>query len=145
MLRFDSGKLSTQRLEVEGPDLRLFAEGSIDLRQKPNALDAEIALFLFRQLDWALVKIPIVSQLLLGENKNLVAAYFQLVGSWQEPVAKRAAAAHGEGHRRWRHPRGHSARDDRGHEGDRRAAAAVGVGQRARDARPRRAAPPAGS
>jgi hypothetical protein len=88
VLRFSSGKVSTQALEIEGPDLRLFASGEIDLRQKPNALDAEIALFLFRQLDWALVKIPIVSQLLLGENKNLVAAYFRLVGSWQEPVAK---------------------------------------------------------
>jgi hypothetical protein len=88
VLGFTSGKVSTQRLDIEGPDLRLFASGSIDLSQKPNALDAEIALFLFRQLDWALVKIPIVSQLLLGENKNLVAAYFRLVGSWQEPVAK---------------------------------------------------------
>lgn len=86
-LRFAFGSVSTQALEIEGPDLRMFAEGEIDLREKPNRLRAEIALFLFRQLDWALVKIPILNELLLGENKNLVAAYFRLVGTWQEPVA----------------------------------------------------------
>jgi hypothetical protein len=86
-LRFENGVVSSDALEIEGPDLRMFADGSIDLRDKPYPLDAEIALFLFRQLDWALVKIPIISTLLLGENQNLVAAYFQLVGTWQQPVA----------------------------------------------------------
>jgi hypothetical protein len=87
-LRFSSGTLSTQALEVEGPDLRLFAAGEIGLQDKPNPLRAELALFLFRQLDWALVKIPILNELLLGENKNLVAAYFELMGTWQEPIAQ---------------------------------------------------------
>jgi hypothetical protein len=87
-LRFETGRVSTQALDVEGPDLRMFAAGEIDLREKPNPLRAEIALFLFRQLDWALVKIPILSQLLLGENQNLVAAYFQLGGTWQQPLAE---------------------------------------------------------
>jgi hypothetical protein len=86
-LRFETGVIASDALEVEGPDLRMFAAGRIDLREKPNPLEAEIALFLFRQLDWALVKIPIISQLLLGENQNLVAAYFHLVGTWQKPVA----------------------------------------------------------
>ena len=87
-LRFAMGTVSTQALEVEGPDLRLFAAGEIDLRERPNPLRAELALFLFRQLDWALVKIPILNELLLGENKNLVAAYFRLMGTWQEPEAR---------------------------------------------------------
>ena len=87
-LAFAAGTVSTQALEVEGPDLRLFAAGEIGLQQTPNPLRAELALFLFRQLDWALVKIPILNELLLGENKNLVAAYFELMGTWQEPVAQ---------------------------------------------------------
>ena len=86
-LHFANGTVSTQALEVEGPDLRLFAAGEIGLAETPNPLRAELALFLFRQLDWALVKIPILNELLLGENKNLVAAYFKLVGTWQDPVA----------------------------------------------------------
>jgi hypothetical protein len=87
-LSFTTGTVSTQALEVEGPDLRLFAAGEIGLQDKPNPLRAELALFLFRQLDWALVKIPILNELLLGENKNLVAAYFKLMGTWQQPVAQ---------------------------------------------------------
>jgi len=87
-LEFESGKLSTEALEFEGPDLRMFAAGEIDMRSTPHPLDAEVALFLFRQLDWALVKIPILSDLLLGENRNLVAAYFRLVGTWEKPEAK---------------------------------------------------------
>jgi hypothetical protein len=87
-LTFEAGTVSTQGLEVEGPDLRLFAAGEIGLQDKPNPLRAELALFLFRQLDWALVKIPILNELLLGENKNLVAAYFKLMGTWQEPIAQ---------------------------------------------------------
>jgi hypothetical protein len=86
-LHFANGTVSTPALEVEGPDLRLFAAGEIGLADTPNPLRAELALFLFRQLDWALIKIPILNELLLGENKNLVAAYFKLVGTWQEPVA----------------------------------------------------------
>jgi hypothetical protein len=86
-LEFASGKLSTEALELEGPDLRMFASGEIDMRSTPHPLDAEVALFLFRQLDWALVKIPILSDLLLGENRNLVAAYFRLVGTWEKPEA----------------------------------------------------------
>ena len=87
-LTFTAGTVSTQALEVEGPDMRLFAAGEIGLQDKPNPLRAELALFLFRQLDWALVKIPILNELLLGENKNLVAAYFKLMGTWQQPVAQ---------------------------------------------------------
>jgi hypothetical protein len=86
-LAFEAGKLSTEALELEGPDLRMFASGEIDMRSTPHPLDAEVALFLFRQLDWALVKIPILSDLLLGENRNLVAAYFRLVGTWEQPKA----------------------------------------------------------
>jgi hypothetical protein len=81
------GVLSSEGVELDGPDLRLFASGSIDLRQAPAALDAEVVLFLFRQLDRALELIPLVNVLLLGENQNLLAAYFELVGTWDEPIA----------------------------------------------------------
>lgn len=87
-LAFENGMVSTDALELEGPDLRMFGSGRIELGAAPHKLRAEIALFLFRQLDWALVKIPILSDLLLGENQNLVAAYFKLVGTWEDPEAK---------------------------------------------------------
>jgi hypothetical protein len=81
------GQLSSDALKLDGPDLRLFASGSIDMRESPYALDVEVVLFLFRQLDRALELIPLLNVLLLGENENLLAAYFELVGTWDQPVA----------------------------------------------------------
>lgn len=83
----DHGRLETDGLDIVGPDIRLFASGSLDLSKSPHAVDAEVALFLFRQVDRALELIPIVNVLLLGENQNLLAAYFQLTGTWEKPVA----------------------------------------------------------
>jgi hypothetical protein len=86
-LELERGVLRTSDLEIEGPDVRMFASGSLDLSQSPPPLDAEIVLFLFRQFDRALELIPILNVLLLGDNQNLVAAYFELTGTWSEPVA----------------------------------------------------------
>jgi hypothetical protein len=84
-LSLENGRLSTDALDIEGPDVRLFVSGSLDLSRSPHEVDAELALFLFRQVDRALELIPIVNVLLLGENQNLIAAYFQLSGTWEEP------------------------------------------------------------
>jgi len=84
-LSFEKGRLSTNALDIEGPDVRLFVSGSLDLSHSPHAVDAELALFLFRQVDRALELIPIVNVLLLGANENLIAAYFQLSGTWEKP------------------------------------------------------------
>ncbi|MDH3519384.1 MAG: hypothetical protein OEM49_02925 [Myxococcales bacterium] len=86
-LSLERGYLSTDALEIDGPDVRLFASGGLDLAHPPHPIDAEVVLFLFRQLDRALDKIPLLNVLLLGDNKNLVAAYFGLVGPWEAPVA----------------------------------------------------------
>jgi hypothetical protein len=86
-MALSQGVLSSEALELDGPDLRLFASGAIDLREQPAALDLEVVLFLFRQLDRAIELIPLVNVLLLGENENLLAAYFELVGTWEEPIA----------------------------------------------------------
>jgi hypothetical protein len=84
----EQGQISTDALDVDGPDVRMFASGGVDLSSPPYALDAELALFLFRRIDWALGKIPILNALLLGEHQNLVAAYFRLMGSWKQPEAR---------------------------------------------------------
>jgi hypothetical protein len=44
-----------------------------------------VALFLFRKLDRALGKIPILNQLLLGTDASLVASYYQVTGPWGNP------------------------------------------------------------
>jgi hypothetical protein len=84
---FEDGVAKTDALEIDGPDLRLFASGDVDLARAPHDMQAEVVLFLFRPIDRALVNIPILNDLLLGDNENLLAAYFEIVGPWQDPVA----------------------------------------------------------
>jgi hypothetical protein len=86
-LEFADGGMSTTSFSLDGPDLRVFASGTLDLLRPPHRVDAQVALFLFRQIDKVLEKIPIVNVLLLGTNDNLVGAHFTLTGPWDDPDA----------------------------------------------------------
>jgi hypothetical protein len=82
------GRVVTDALSVDGPDARAFARGGVRIGEKPHLLEVELVLFLFRNVDWVLDKIPIVNFLLLGPNRNLLAAHYQISGSWEEPSAR---------------------------------------------------------
>ncbi len=88
VLRFRDEELSTDELSIDGPDLRVVASGSLGLVEESHPIRAEVALFLFRQLDRAVGSIPVVSLLLLGPDQNLLAAYFKLSGPWREPRSR---------------------------------------------------------
>jgi len=87
VLEFDDGHMSTTAFSLDGPDLRVFATGEVDVLRPPHVVDAQVALFLFRQIDLILEKIPIVNFLLLGTNDNLIGAHFRLAGPWADPEA----------------------------------------------------------
>ena len=87
-LAAEEGVVRTEALELDGPDVRLFASGSLDIGHAPHPLEAEMAVFLFRQVDRAIGRIPIVRDLLLGESENLLAAYYQIEGPWDAPTAR---------------------------------------------------------
>jgi len=86
-LEFEDGVMTTTGFSLDGPDLRVFASGDLDLLREPHPVDAQVALFLFRQVDVILEKIPIVNFLLLGANDNLIGAHFRLSGPWEDPKA----------------------------------------------------------
>jgi hypothetical protein len=88
LLEFEQGRLQTDSFKLEGPDVRAFASGTLDVGREPHPLDAEVVLFLFRPIDSVLDKIPLVNLLLLGSNENLVAAHFELEGPWSDPKAQ---------------------------------------------------------
>ncbi len=88
LLEFEQGQLQTDGFELEGPDVRAFASGSVDVGREPHAVDAEVVLFLFRPVDSVLDKIPLLNLVLLGSNENLVAAHFELKGPWSDPKAQ---------------------------------------------------------
>jgi hypothetical protein len=87
-LELDQGRLQTEGFKLEGPDVRAFASGSLDFGSELHALDAEVSLFLFRPIDSVIEKIPLLNLLLLGSNENLVAAHFELGGTWDDPKAR---------------------------------------------------------
>jgi hypothetical protein len=87
-LEFEQGQLQSDSFKLEGPDVRTFASGTIDVGHEPHPLDVEVVLFLFRPVDSVLDKIPLVNLLLLGTNENLVAAHFELKGPWDDPQAQ---------------------------------------------------------
>jgi hypothetical protein len=84
-LEFENGTMTTTGFTLDGPDLRVFASGTLDVLRPPNVVDAQVALFLFRQIDKVIEKIPIVNMLLLGTNDNLIGAHFKLTGPWEGP------------------------------------------------------------
>jgi antitoxin (DNA-binding transcriptional repressor) of toxin-antitoxin stability system len=88
VLEFSDGLMRTRSFSLDGPDARVLVEGEVDLAHPPHVVRAEVALFLFRQLDNALGKIPLLGTLLLGSNEGMMAAYFELSGPWAEPEAK---------------------------------------------------------
>lgn len=86
-LELEQGRLHSDELTLEGPDVRAVASGNVDLADPEHPLDVEVVLFLFRPVDAVLEKIPVVNFILLGENENLIAAHFDLRGPWRDPTS----------------------------------------------------------
>lgn len=87
LLSLGGGWLDSPSLTLDGPDARAFASGKVSIGEPPHQLDVELVLFLFRNVDRVLDKIPIVNFVLLGPNRNLVAAHYALAGSLEQPKA----------------------------------------------------------
>ncbi len=87
-LEFHDGTMQTEAFSLEGPELGVLASGGVELMSKDKHMDVKVALFLFPTLDRVLGKIPILSQILLGTDANLVATYFHVTGPWRDPEVK---------------------------------------------------------
>ena len=85
---FQDGVMRTDAFLLDGPDLRIFASGKVNVASEPNDMDVEVAVFLFRVIDRALEKIPLIRRLVLGEDESFLSAYYQLTGPWDEPEVK---------------------------------------------------------
>jgi hypothetical protein len=88
LLEFDRGQMRTDSFTLEGPDVRAFASGDVEVADEDHQLDLEVVLFLFRPVDNVIDKIPLLNLVLLGPNDNLLAAHFKLGGPWQDPEAR---------------------------------------------------------
>jgi len=84
-LRFDSGRLSADDFELEGP-LRIYASGHMDVVHPPFEVNVVVGLFLFRGAGNLMETIPLVKAILPGSERGLVGAYYRVGGSFAEPV-----------------------------------------------------------
>ncbi|HLG22125.1 MAG TPA: AsmA-like C-terminal region-containing protein, partial [Candidatus Manganitrophaceae bacterium] len=91
--RVISSKLSIRKGVVDlhdtvmiGRDVRMIAEGSVDLAN--NRLHLEMGVQVFKVADELLQEIPIAGYLLLGEDKMFIASYFDVEGSIDDPFVR---------------------------------------------------------
>jgi hypothetical protein len=79
-LKLEKGRLSISEGKLLGPQLRILAEGEMDLNTRRKQTDLVVALLFLKTLDSVLSSLPIVRNVVLGKNENLLALYVRIQG-----------------------------------------------------------------
>jgi hypothetical protein len=79
-LTLSRGKLGVIDGKLLGPELRLLASGEMDFNTPERRYDFVVALLFLQTLDRVLAEVPIVRNVMLGEDKNLIAVYLRVQG-----------------------------------------------------------------
>jgi hypothetical protein len=86
VVRFEHGSIATDEIKLDGP-LRIFLSGRFDFAKPGRGIDAEIGIFLFRQVDLLLGGLPLLGNLIPGgKDRGLFGAFFKVSGTLEEPV-----------------------------------------------------------
>jgi hypothetical protein len=86
VLRFEQGSISTDEIRLDGP-LRVFVSGRFDFAKPQREIDGEVGIFMFRQVDQLLGKLPLIGNLIPGgKDRGLFGAFFEVSGNLEEPV-----------------------------------------------------------
>jgi hypothetical protein len=84
-LRLERGTVHAEELRITGRDLRLLATGRVDAVDPAHPVEAVVGIFFFKALDRMIGVVPLLSDLILGEDDSLMGAYVQLTGPWKSP------------------------------------------------------------
>ena len=87
LLRLERGTVHADELRITGHDLRLLATGQVDAVDPAHPVEAVVGIFFFKALDRVIGVVPLLSDLILGDDDNLMGAYVQLTGPWASPDA----------------------------------------------------------
>jgi hypothetical protein len=79
-LALANGRLGLSNTKLLGPQLRILGSGEMDLSQPVPRYDFVIALLFLQTLDKLLEQVPIVRNVMLGDDQNLIAVYFRVKG-----------------------------------------------------------------
>jgi hypothetical protein len=79
--RFEGGAITVDSFSIDGPALRVAANGRIGAT---GAHDTElvVGMFFFRTLDSVIGRVPLLNRVLLGKEGNLLGAYVAVTGPW---------------------------------------------------------------
>jgi hypothetical protein len=86
-LRLERGMVHAEELRIDGSDLRLLATGHVDAVDPHHPVQAVVGVFFFKALDRVIGVVPVLSDLILGEDESLMGAYVELSGAWAQPEA----------------------------------------------------------
>lgn len=80
-------RLTLEHFKLTGPALSAVSTGHVDLAA-PYPVDLEVALFFLQRASSLLKKVPVVGDLLLGKNANLMGAVFAVDGKLGAPEVR---------------------------------------------------------
>ena len=92
-LNLHDGVLEIRDFKLSGAELRALASGTIDLASESKEADVIVALLFLETVDKLIGAIPIVGDMLLGEDQNLLSTWFRVDGPWNAPRAHMMAPA----------------------------------------------------
>jgi hypothetical protein len=87
IVTINAAKLQLADFKLVGPELRILASGEVDLSTEEYNTDMVVAVLFLQTVDKLLGAVPIVRDIVLGPDKNLLATYFRISGPWGEPNA----------------------------------------------------------
>ena len=84
-LSLADGKLAFTDGKLLGPQLRILASGELNVATPQRETDLVVALLFLQTLDRVLEQVPIVRNVVLGEDQNLIAVYLRVKGPRSNP------------------------------------------------------------
>ena len=84
-LELHKGKLQIEELAIQSPDIRVLANGDVDLNTPDREADMLVALLFLRTLDGVIGSVPFVGKWVLGEDRSLLTMGFRMRGPVGSP------------------------------------------------------------
>jgi len=81
------GQLELEKFKLDGPAISAISSGHVSLVD-PYPADLELALFFLQRTSSLLQRVPVVGNLLLGDNGSLMGAVFAVDGSLSSPQVR---------------------------------------------------------
>lgn len=84
--RLEGGRFHSDAFTMHAPSLRVAVTGQAEAVAE-HRVEAVMGLFFFRTLDALINRVPVLNRFILGEDENLLGAYFAMTGTWSQPKA----------------------------------------------------------